>query len=184
MASEPIKIPEPIQIVIEQKVEEPVETPKLYTLEEKIKLNVNECDESTQYIRADDATCLAKPVYVPPAPQSTVRTAVNSPKVTSSSASTAPSGWFPYGQCTYYVSTQRSVGQWNNAISWTWQAQRDGWSTGTTPVTGAIGQKGNHVVYVTGVNSDGTFNLSEMNYSGLGVITHRTVSSVGWSFIY
>ena len=160
--------PEPITIT-EPQIE--------LTIEEKIAQNVFNCDESVYYIRADDATCLAKPVYVPISRQSPPQTIKNSSRATS--------GWhYPYGQCTYFVSTQRSVGQWNNAISWTWQAKRDGWSTGTTPVVGAIGQKGNHVVYVTGVNSDGTFNLSEMNYQGVGVVTYRTVSRVGWNFIY
>ena len=157
-------------IVIEQPVVE-------LTLEEKIRLNVFNCDESDYYIRADDATCLAKPVYVPVSRQNTPQPIKNGSKATS--------GWhYPYGQCTYFVSTQRSVGQWNNASEWTRQAKRDGWSTGSTPVVGAIGQKGNHVVYVIGVNSDGTFTLSEMNYRTAGVITYRTVSSAGWSFIY
>lgn len=169
-----------VTIVIQQEVEPAKPTEPLYTLKEQLQIdidtNVNNCDESLYWISAENATCLAKPVYVPVSRQSTPQTIVR--------GSNATNGWYPYGQCTYFVSTQRSVGQWNNAISWTWQAQRDGWSTGSTPQVGAIGQKGNHVVFVTGVNSNGTFNLSEMNYSGLGVITYRTVSSSGWSFIY
>jgi len=162
-----ITIIEPV--VIEQIVTE-------LTLEEKIAQNVFNCDESVYFIRADDATCKLKPVHVPISRENPPQTIKNSSRATS--------GWYPYGQCTYFVSTQRSVGQWNNARDWTWQAKRDGWSTGSTPVVGAIGQKGNHVVYVTSVNSDGTFSLSEMNYQGVGVVTYRTVSRVGWSFIY
>ena len=172
--AEPPKIPQPILIVIEQRVEIPV-IPEL-TIEEKIASNYYKCDESIEYIRADDATCLAKPVYTPKTVQRTSNTI--------KSGSNASSGWYPYGQCTYFVYTKRPVGQWNDARDWTWQAQRDGWSTGSTPVAGAIGQKNNHVVYVESVNSNGTFNLSEMNYQTAGVVTHRTVSSSGWSFIY
>ena len=171
--------------LIEQEtaIVQPVEEIKELTIEEKIAQNHYECDESVEYIRADNAQCLSKPVYTP----NHTRTAVSaqSPsKTIKRSSSTAPSGWYPYGNCTFWVSTQRSVGQWNNASDWVWQAQRDGWSTGTTPAVGAIGQKANHVVYVTRVNSDGTFNLSEMNYRGLGVITTRTVDTSGWRFIY
>ena len=175
--SEPPKTPL-ISIVIESLKEEPVEVPAkpLYTLEDKIKDNHYKCDENKQYIRADTAKCLDKPVYTPKTVQRSSKTIKN--------GSSARSGWYPYGQCTYYVYTKRPVGQWNDARNWTWQAQRDGWSTGSTPVAGAIGQKNNHVVYVESVNSNGTFNLSEMNYQTAGVVTHRTVSSSGWNFIY
>jgi surface antigen len=176
----PPKIPEPIQIVIQIQEVEPeaiIETAeKIYTIDEKIDMNFYECDESLQYIRADTAECLDKPVYTPITTQRSSKTIKN--------GSNAHSGWYPYGQCTYFVYSQRPVGQWNDARDWIWQAQRDGWSTGTTPVVGAIGQKNNHVVIVTSVNSNGTFNLSEMNYQSLGVITTRTVSTSGWRFIY
>jgi surface antigen len=171
----PPKIPEPIQIVIQRQEVEPEPIEIIYTIEEQVKLNVNNCNEELQYIRADNAQCLDKPVYTPKTTQSTSKPIKN--------GSTATSGWYPYGQCTYYVSTQRSVGQWNNASSWVWQAQRDGWSTGTTPQVGAIGQKNNHVVIVRSV-SGSTMVIQEMNYQSAGVITTRTISSSGWRFIY
>lgn len=93
------------------------------------------------------------------------------------------SGWFEWGWCTYYVSTQRSVGAWNNASEWIWQAKRDGWATGTTPKIGAVAQKGNHVAIVRGVSA-GQMTIEEMNYQGFGVISSRTISSEGWRFIY
>ncbi len=49
-----------LTVIIEKQVE--VEPPKTYTIEEQVKLNVNNCDESTQWIRADNAECLDKPV--------------------------------------------------------------------------------------------------------------------------
>jgi len=172
----PLIIEDPVAIV-EQLT--PAEVP--LTVQEKIDSNFYECDESIQFIRADTAECLNKPVNVQVSRQNTPQTIRN---VSKSRSGSPPLSWWGNGQCTQWVASQRSVGQWNNARDWTWQAKRDGWSTGSTPVVGAIGQKGNHVVYVTGVNSDGTFNLSEMNYRTAGVITYRTVSSSGWNFIY
>jgi surface antigen len=164
-----------IQTVIELKVEEPVEKPKEYTIEEKVKLNVNNCNTDIQYIRADNAECLDKPVYTPPSTQRPVRTAVN--------ASKAPSGWYPYGWCTYWVSTQRSVGQWNNASEWLWQARRDGWATGSTPRVGAIAWESGHVSYVTAVNGN-QVTVSEMNYVGWGVVSTRTEPASNFQYIY
>ena len=159
MASEPIKIPEPIQIVIEQKVEEPVETPKLYTLEEKIKLNVNECDESTQYIRADDATCLVKPVYVPPAPQSTVRTAVNqSERVYTGGLIGSYGSVRHYGNCVNEPGVN-NPGQ-GNPITWA--------VTSRTPTVGATALwTYNHTGVVTGIYEGGEYvEVRHQNYSG------------------
>jgi len=183
--AEPPKIPQPILIVIEQMVEEPVieEEPVLYTLEEKIADNVNECDEEKEWISAEDATCLSKPVPVVKA-VNTPEVAESQPETIKSGSNRAPSGWYSYGWCTYYVSTQRSVGQWNNASEWVWQAQRDGWATGSTPQVGAIAQQANHVAYVRAVHSNGTMTISEMNYEGFGVTSSRTIPASGWRFIY
>jgi len=177
-----------IQIFEEHKIELVIPTPEpepVITPQEQLKINidtnVNNCDESLYWISAENATCLAKPVYTP---KTVLRTSNTIRNVSKSRSGSPPLSWWGNGQCTQWVASQRSVGHWNNARSWTWQAQRDGWSTGSTPVAGAIGQKNNHVVYVESVNSNGTFNLSEMNYQSVGVITYRTVSSSGWNFIY
>lgn len=159
-----------ISIVIEQEPEIP--PPVEYTIEEKIKLNVNNCNTDIQYIRADDATCLDKPVYTPNRTQNTARGSEN-----------APQGWYPYGQCTYYVATQRAVGQWNNASSWLRQAQADGWATGSTPVVGAIAWEPNHVSLVIAVNGD-SVTVREMNYVGFGVVSTRTAPATQFKYIY
>ena len=159
-------------IVKEQKIEKPL------TVEEKIKSNFYKCNTDVEWIRADNATCLPKQVQTveyTSQPQNTVKT----PQNTSGNL-------YDWGNCTYYAKNRRpdlsnSLG---NANTWTARAATQGYATGLTPRAGAIGQKGMHVVYVESVNPDGTFNLSEMNYQSLGVVTYRTVSSVGWSFIY
>ena len=124
----------------------------------------------------------------PPAPkpsQTASTSASGQARQVSHSRPNAPTGWFPYGQCTYYVWSKRPVGHWNNASEWYWQAQRDGWSTGTTPRVGAIGVENgvNHVVYVESVNGN-TVRVSEMNYRGHGVVSSRTESASSFRYIY
>lgn len=161
-------IPNLIKILIEP----PKEERKLeLTVDQKIKSNFYKCDTEIQWIRADNAQCLPK--------YST------SPKKRSVEPVNGSNGYV-WGNCTYYAKNRRpdlpnSLG---DSINWTINAQRLGLPTGKTPKTGAIGQKGMHVVYVESVNKDGTFNLSEMNYRQINKITYRTVSSIGWNFIY
>lgn len=179
-------VPEPIQIVIEvkQKEEEPKE-PEIKeedTLLYKIENDVNNC-EPERYIRADNAECGdIRPEYRVATPRSTQSTvATQTPARTAQNPS---SGWYPYGQCTYYVWSKRSVGQWNNASEWLWQAQRDGYATGSTPRVGAIAWESGHVSYVESVNDDGTITVSEMNYRGIGVISIRTTPANQFMYIY
>lgn len=146
-----------ISIVIQQEVVEPPPIEKIYTIEEKISININNCNEETQYIRADNAECLDKPVYVPPKAQSPARGAVNQSK------SYASNGWYSPSQCTGYVASRRPVGQWGNAITWPSYARAEGWTVSSVPVTGAIGQRGNHVVYIEQVRGDQVY-ISERNW--------------------
>lgn len=98
---------------------------------------------------------------------------------------------FPWGQCTYYVSTRRNV-PWNgDAWSWYGAARAYGRPEGKVPVQGAIlvmwGSWYGHVAYVERVNPDGSFVVSEMNVKGVGVRDERTmtVSSIPLiGFIY
>ena len=90
------------------------------------------------------------------------------------------------GYCTWYAKSKRpdlpnSLG---NAQTWFSRAQSLGIPTGTEPKAGAIGQSGNHVVYVETVNTDNTVSISEMNYRGFGVTSTRTVPASSFSYIY
>lgn len=113
--------------------------------------------------------------------------AASKPAQTASTAATRtskpPAGWFPWGQCTWYVWSKRSVGFWNNATDWLWQARRDGWSTGSTPRVGAIAWQTGHVALVTGI-SGSNVTVTESNHKGLGVITSRTVPATTFQYIY
>lgn len=98
---------------------------------------------------------------------------------------THPSGskqnGYPYGYCTYYVATRRSMPtSMGNAKNWLSSARARGMSTGSTPAVGAVMVSSEswwgHVSYVESVDGD-SFTVSEMNYAGWGVTSRRTVST-------
>lgn len=160
-------------------VTQPAESPPELTIEQKIATNFYSCDETTHYIRADNAQCLLKPV------ETVSRENTPQPARSSPNLATAPAGWYPVGQCTQYVWSKRPVGRWNNASEWYWQAQRDGWSTGTTPAVGAIGvqKSGNHVVYIEQVDGDRVY-ISERNYDYKGSYREKWDSASKYNYIY
>jgi surface antigen len=90
------------------------------------------------------------------------------------------------GYCTWYVKNRRPdiPNGLGNASTWSSRANGMGLSTGSTPAVGAVGQQGNHVVYVESVNGDGTVTISDMNWSGLYVVTTRTVAASSFTYIY
>lgn len=92
-----------------------------------------------------------------------------------------------WGQCTWYVASKRPIpGNWGNAYSWYYNAQRAGFGTGSAPRVGAVGwERSNHVVYVESVNGDGTVTISEMNWGGRpGVLHYRTEPASRFLYIY
>ncbi len=89
---------------------------------------------------------------------------------------------FPAGYCTYYVAKKRGDVTWRgNAGTWLNNAKAQGKATGSAPKAGAIvvtGESGwGHVGYVENVNKDGSYTISEMNYSGFGKTSTRTLNS-------
>ena len=95
---------------------------------------------------------------------------------------------FPYGWCTYWVATKRSIPWSGNANQWPLHASTMGYSVSLVPKEGAvmvedIGSMG-HVSYVESVDEN-HFTVSEMNYKGWGVVSYRTLS-IGFraKFIY
>ncbi len=90
------------------------------------------------------------------------------------------------GYCTWYVKNMRPdlPNNLGNAYSWYSRAAAQGMAVGTKPRAGAVGQRGNHVVYVQSVNSDGTVTISEMNHKGLYVKTVRTLPANYFRYIY
>lgn len=167
-----LKLSPLLTTVTEQTVQ--VEPPPELTLEEKIATNYYKCDESIQYIRADTAECLDRPANrVPESVSSAERTTTPvQPKKAVSTAVRAPQGWYKKGQCTELVWSMRAVPAWGNASSWPASARNAGWYVGPNPVVGAVGQRGNHVVYVLEVRPN-TVLIREANYDYHGSV--RTI---------
>lgn len=95
----------------------------------------------------------------------------------------APAGpWpnhFSFGYCTWYVATKRYVPWFGNAIEWWPNARAYGFPEGQTPRVGAImvtRESGfGHVAYVEAVNGDGSWTVSEMNFTAWDVVDRRTI---------
>lgn len=131
---------------------------------------------------------LPQPVVVQPqAAKSKVSTAGTVRKRSTSVSPASSSGnTYAAGYCTWYAKSRRPdlPNRLGNASSWVSRAATLGYATGTIPRAGAIGQQGNHVVYVERVNGDDTVTISEMNYSGLYVVSSRTASAGSFRYIY
>jgi surface antigen len=165
-----------IQIFEEHKIVEVVEAPPPppeLSLEDKIKLNINNCNTDTHWISAEDATCLPKRSQVPVSTQKA-----------STGFENAPQGYYPKGQCTWYVSTRRPVGQWGDASEWKANALADGYTFSATPVPGAIAWRLGHVAYVETVHDNGTVTISEANYDYRGSIRTITIPVSEYQYLY
>lgn len=87
---------------------------------------------------------------------------------------------FPAGYCTWYVASRRSIPWYGNAIDWWDNARPYGYSEGQQPLVGAImvtreSVTYGHVAYVESVNHDGSWTVSEMNFTGWNVKSGRTI---------
>lgn len=106
---------------------------------------------------------------------------------TATSTSGSSANLYTAGQCTYYVFDKKMADgepistTWGNANQWAANAAADGHTVNNTPKQGAILQTSagayGHVAYVENVNSDGSVEVSEMNYQGEGVVSTRTISA-------
>lgn len=157
-----VQTPKQIEFLqINKPIEKPaiVQQVKELTVEEKIKSNFYKCNTDLQWIRKDTAECLNKPIAVEP-----VQTQTTSKK-RSSAPQNSSGNTYQAGQCVWYVKNLKPEipNGWGNASNWLYAAQADGWATGTEPRVGAVGWTSGHVVYITGVNPDGTVDYTDMN---------------------
>lgn len=88
---------------------------------------------------------------------------------------------FPYGYCTWFVAQKRYVPWSGNAGTWLYKAKAMGYKTGRTPAVGSIvvtteNRFYGHVALVEKV-SGGNITVSEMNYTGWGKQSRRTLSA-------
>lgn len=104
---------------------------------------------------------------------------------------------YAYGYCTWYAYNRRVqlglpvANRWGNANTWDTSAQSAGYLVNGTPSVGAIFQTDagpyGHVGIVEAVYADGSIDISEMNYSGWGVLTIGNMSPAdysGYDFIH
>ncbi len=93
---------------------------------------------------------------------------------------------YDWGQCTWHVFNRRkAIGKpistyWWNANNWASAAAKDGYVVNRTPSVGSILQSSagyyGHVSFVERINSNGSLQVSEMNFSSSpGVLTYRTI---------
>src|SRR5438105_11708712 len=108
-----------------------------------------------------------------------VRRATSSFLPVSSNWTAATGNRFAFGFCTWYVYNRKPVPWLGNANQWFAQAIAYGWRTGHTPAAGAImvtAESGcGHVAYVEAVNPDGSWRVSEMNFTAWDVVDNRTI---------
>src|SRR5699024_242247 len=90
---------------------------------------------------------------------------------TTQATSGSSANLYTAGQCTWYVfdKTGSQIGStWGNANNWASAASSAGYTVNNSPEAGSILQSSDgsmgHVAYVENVNSDGSVNVSEMNY--------------------
>lgn len=183
VAQEPPKSPL-IDFVTETKIE--IIVPPELTVEEKIASNYYKCDESRQYIRLDTAECLDRPQYRASEARSTTER-TNTP-VSTQNTSTAPSGWYEAGSCTYGAQQLAPwVGRWKNANTWDDMARADGHIVSSIPIVGAVfvdnGGRYGHVGVVIVVDGR-TITVKDMNYRNKWEWTIRTVDASEYVYIY
>ena len=133
-----------------------------------------------------EATALAAPAAAAGPPPPAARPyALRAP-------SAGTGGHFPWGWCTWYVSSKRYVPWMGNAREWFSNARAMGYAVGPDPRAGAImvtrESWWGHVAFVESVDPDGRgFTVTEMNYRGFGVVSSRhftSTPSVAVGFIY
>lgn len=85
---------------------------------------------------------------------------------------------FPWGWCTYYVSTKRNIPWGGNANQWPLRASTMGYEVSSSPKAGAVMVTNEsyigHVAFVERIDET-QFVVSEMNYVGFGKISYRTL---------
>lgn len=124
-----------------------------------------------------------KPV---PVRASVEKSVVKKPQPKKSSMGSTAGNTYTRGYCTWYVKNRRPdmPNNLGNALTWVSRAAAQGMATGSTPRAGAVGQSGNHVVYVESVNGDGSITVSEMNHKGWNITSSRTVAASTFHYIY
>ncbi|MGH7776355.1 MAG: CHAP domain-containing protein, partial [Candidatus Dormibacterales bacterium] len=86
---------------------------------------------------------------------------------------------FDFGYCTWYVANRRYIPWFGNAGQWWANARAYGYAEGQAPRPGAVMVTGEspygHVAYVESVHADGSWTVSEMDFTGWDQVDRRTL---------
>lgn len=95
---------------------------------------------------------------------------------------------YPSDQCTFWAKFKRPdlPNHLGNADMWFNELKAMGYETGSKPMIGAVGQSilGMHVVYIEGINPDGSVHLSERNWDYNGSDRERDAPATDFEYIY
>lgn len=131
-----------------------------------------------------------RPGYVAPRPAPVYGRSYGRSFINSSYARASVGNRYAGGNCTWYSYERRAalgrpIGSfWGNANTWAASARAAGFTVNRTPAPGAIFQTAaggggyGHVGIVERVENGRVF-VSDMNYAGYGVVTHRELSNPG-----
>jgi len=96
---------------------------------------------------------------------------------------------YAFGNCTYYVATRFPTiyPYLGNALDWVTNAKKQGYTVLSKPAVDTVVVYGpgngysslGHVAVVDSVNADGSFMVSEMNYTGYDVVDSRRSTTKG-----
>lgn len=150
--------PKPIEVVVPAPVPPP---PKVITAED----NPMGCNQDIQWISAEPPfNCINKTTYYAP---------------------DSSGNLYDYHSCTWWVKYNRPSipNSWGDAVSWLYNAQVQGYATGSIPKAGAVGWVYGHVVYVVSVEG-ATITIAEGNYDYMGSYRVRTALATDFYYIY
>ncbi len=131
------------------------------------------CNRKKQYIAAE------RPFYCIDKPSTRIaKTPATPPRISSDNL-------YDLYSCTWWVKYNRPdiPNSWGNATDWFYNAQQQGYSTGTVPRAGAVGWRYSHVVYVFSVHGD-TITIGDGNYDYNGSYRVREASASEFQYIY
>ena len=178
--NKPIEIPKPVPTVKTTqvvKIEPPViyqtiENDNLTKIAESHATTVERLWQANPNLTSPDLVPIDTPLTIPPQTAILAPRALPTPEpitytTTPQTAHTGNSEGNSYqaGQCVWFIKNMRPElpNNWGSASSWLYNAQSQGWPTGSVPRVGAVGVRGNHVVLIVGINPDGSVDIKDMN---------------------
>lgn len=171
---------------------ESIEHPDRIDVGDEVTIPEDDAELPDRYAQLTDAAAPVAPTTsdAPAAPAAPANQAAASASATYTTAPINSNSYYVGNGmwCTDYVHSKRpDVAIYGNAgYNWINAAQAEGKSTGSTAKPGAVAVTNGHVAYVESVNSDGSYNISEMgwNYQA-GQYNERTVQPGSFGqFIY